>query len=152
MDFSTSSCALPPSLTYPSGQFFSERENEEPLIGFEGISSRGDRGEENSLATRPRSPHDYKYPRAPHLLRGGKTWGFINCNPPCARLCVCDRGWSYIEQRQRIKPPSKSSITLPVRADVQDGGSKEFPSSPRLSSGSPELPWSRFFTRSKPEQ
>lgn len=65
----------------------SPRENEEPLIGFEGISSRGDRGEENSLATRPRSLHDYKYPRAPHLLRGGKTWGFINCNPPRAR-CV----------------------------------------------------------------
>lgn len=60
------------------------RENEEPLIGFEGISSRIDRGEANTLASRPRPLHGNKYPRAPHLFKGGKTWGFINCNPPSA--------------------------------------------------------------------
>lgn len=65
------------------------KENEEPLIGFEGISSRIDREQENSLATRHRSLNDYKYPRVPHLLKGGKTWGFISRTLPLLTVCVC---------------------------------------------------------------
>lgn len=79
-----------PHLSHTPVTNSSLKENEEPLIGFEGISSRIDREQENSLATRHRSLNDYKYPRVPHLLKGGKTWGFISRNSPSAHcVCVC---------------------------------------------------------------
>lgn len=68
------------------------RETEEPLIGFEGIANRIDRGLENRPATRHQSRHDYKYSIVAHLLRGGKTWRFTVCNLSSAH-CVCDWDW-----------------------------------------------------------
>lgn len=42
------------------------------------------------MATTYCSQNDYKYLRVPHLLKGRKTWGFINFHPPSAHcVCVC---------------------------------------------------------------
>lgn len=72
----------------------SPREHKELLITFEGISSGMDRGEENALATRHWFLHDYKYPRAAHLLIRGKpgdsSIALLPLHAVC--LCLCDRG------------------------------------------------------------